>query len=150
MTYNTVNAHQFPVTINTGTSETPVWTSIQGLNTVTLSPSNSTADAGDFESAGWTKNVVVERGASVTLAGLAHYDDAGVKDPGQAAVESYGVLTGMDAIGTFRIAVPGGKAYEFAATVTDVTPFGGGKTDLATWECTLEIWDPPTIVTVEE
>ena len=146
MTYNTINAHQFPITVNTGTSETPVWTAIQGLNTVTLSPSTTTADAGDFESAGWTKNVVVERGASVSLAGLAHYDAAGVKDPGQAAVESYAATTGMDSIATFRITVPGSKAYEFSASVTDVTPFGGGNTDLAVWEATLEVWDAPTIV----
>lgn len=148
MTYNTVNAHQFPISVNTGTAESPVWTNVAGLNTVTLSPSNNTADAGDFESAGWMKNVVVERGASVQMSGLAHYDENGVKDPGQAAVESYSTQTGMDAIATFRITLPGSKAYQFSASVTDVTPFGGGKTDLATWEATVEIWDAPTIETV--
>ena len=119
--------------VNAGTEAVPVWTEIKGLRNVSHSPSTQRADAADFNSAGREEHVVVRRGDAFTFEGQALEDVAtGTQDPGQAAVEALGRATGLAAMGQFRITTAGGRQFEYKASV-QMSPFGGGHNDLATW-----------------
>lgn len=142
MSYLTVPATNFILSVETATG---VYTTVGGLDTLGYAPNTATADATTFETAGWTRQVTVSRGVTVTASGKALYDAAGAKDPGQAFVEGLGEGIGADALGTFRIELPSGDFITFDAIVTDVTPFGGGVNGLAEWSATLIMNDAPTI-----
>ena len=147
MSYDTVPASTFPLSIQTGTVEAPTWTEVAGINSITVTPSRRDADTTTFANAGWDQATVVGRGATVAAAGCAMYDASGVKDPGQVACEALADEIGTAARGTFRIALPGGKAFEFSGDV-NVTPFGGGVSDVARWEMEIRVAAPASVVTV--
>jgi len=143
MAFAAVPATNFLLSVETAPS---TFTTVGGLDTLNFAPNTATADATVFENAGWTQTTTVSRGITVTASGKALYDETGDKDPGQLAVEALGEALGAAAVGTFRIELPSGDYLEFDATVTDVTPFGGGVNGLAEWSCTLVASAAPTIV----
>lgn len=147
MAYDTIPAHNFLIQINTGTSAVPTWTPVLGVNTITPAPSKKEADTATFETAGWDRSTVVSRGLTITAAGHAMYDAAGVKDPGQVACEALAHETGPDARGEFRILTPGSKAIRFSGDVS-VTSFGGSVSDVASWSLEVKVSDWPTVETV--
>ena len=147
MSFDTVPASTFPLSIQTGTELAPVWTEVGGINSITVTPSRRDADTTTFANAGWDQATVVGRGSTVAASGFAIYDAAGVKDPGQVACEALADEIGSAARGTFRVSLPGGKAFEFTGDV-NVTPFGGGVSDVARWEMEIRVATPPSIVTV--
>lgn len=147
MSYDTVPASTFPLSIQTGTELAPAWTEVGGINSITVTPSRRDADTTTFANAGWDQATVVGRGATVAASGFALYDAAGVKDPGQVACEALADEIGAAARGTFRVTLPGGKAFEFSGDV-NVTPFGGGVSDVARWEMEIRVATPPSVVTV--
>jgi len=115
------------------------YTPILGLNTLTHSPSTTTADATDFQSAGHAEHYVVQRGDEWTLAGHVLIDvGTGTRDPGQLAVEAVAQAIGIHAAETFKITNPAGKTIVFKATA-EVTQQSGGHNDLATWQCKLTV-----------
>lgn len=122
------------------------WTPILGLNTLTHAPSTNRADAGGFDSAGRARHLVTERGDTWTLAGHALEDvTTGDRDPGQAAIEAAGKLTGPAAMRYFRITSPGGNAQIFHGSV-ELTHPGGGHNDIATWGTTIEVDGSPQYI----
>lgn len=137
MTATSVAGSNFPLDVNTGTTGTPVWTAVKGIVTLSFNETKTQQDDNSFENAGWLAKMTTARGVTVNCQGHAKYDDAGVKDAGQLAVEAYGAETGAAARGDFRIVLPGGEtAKRFTADVS-VTQFGGSVNDLATWGCEL-------------
>lgn len=144
MSYDTIPANNFPLYIQTGES---TWVKVGGINTITLTPSRRDADTTTFDNAGWDRSTTVSRGLTVTAAGFALYDAAGVKDPGQVACEAISEEIGVAARGTFRIHTPGSTAYEFTGDV-NVTAFGGGANDVAEWSIEVRVSEPTTVVTL--
>lgn len=135
-------AKNFPLEINSGTTAAPVWTPIGGINSLTISPAKNTVDTRDYNSGNWQEHMVVSRGATLSLDGQRLHDPTdGSRDPGQEEVESYAWETGAEAEAEFRVvsaSADGTVLAQFKATV-EVTPFGGGSDDLATWDVELEV-----------
>lgn len=110
---------------------------IGGLQSITHSPAKTDADTTDFDSNGRARHIPAQRGDSFSLAGQALLDSAnGDKDPGQERVEDLSRLTGLTAMGTFRLTDPGGNKATFDASV-DLTLPGGGTNDAASWGATI-------------
>lgn len=131
-------ARNFPVEINTGTSETPVWTRIESLETVTFNVSKTDAETNNFDNAGWTSHIVAMRGLEITVAGQVSLDPVTKSpSPGQAAVEALGRAVDQDAFKEFRVRRPGGKAVAFTASAM-CNPTGGGTNEAAKWTATLK------------
>ncbi len=127
----------FPIYINTGTEETPIWTRIRGISEVSPSPSSNTVDGRDFESGLWAEPMISGRGLSFSVTGFRMEDETtGARDPGQEAVEASGLLGGQAGREQYQIQGSGGKTITFTANA-EVTDFGGSQDDLASWECTL-------------
>lgn len=115
---------------------TPVWTRIKGVNTFSVEDSKTDANTSDFDSDA-DEHIPVRRGKQVTLEGYYLEDVSnGDRDPGQEAVEEYGRMVGLDALATFRMTSPGGKVFQFKASVNMGSP-GGGNDDPTNWSATL-------------
>lgn len=151
MSYQAIPAHNFPLSIQTGTDETPEWTVVGGLDTITPQPQTREADTTTFANAAWGTILVIGRGLTVSVSGKAMYDEDGAKDDGQAAVEALAEEVGRAARGTFRIALPAAdSALEFVADVKNVTPFGGGVNDPSSWSAELHVAAAPSVVSTAE
>lgn len=132
-----------PFSINTGTTNSPVWTRIKGINNLTPSPSKNDADITDFDSEGWAEHFVAGRSMEFSIAGHYLVDPLdGTRDPGQKAVEELGLEVGIDSVGTFRFSPPGEKPIEFEASA-NVTAGGGGNDDPTAWEASLTVTGKP-------
>ena len=146
MAENSVLAREFPLAINTGTTETPAWTAIEGIKSLSLAPQTKEADTNTFSNAGWETSRIVSRGLNVTCDGLAQYDADGVKDAGQAQCEAYSLLTGRAGVAEFKIDLPeSGDYYRFSGHVK-VTEFGGDVDAVSVWKMEIKVQAQPTLV----
>jgi len=106
---------------------------IKELTSFEHNPATDRVDLTDFDSTdGRKESTVVFRGDTFVLQGKAEPDD-----DGQIAVAAVAALQGDDAVAAYKISA-GGKTYDFSATA-EVKLFGGGLTDGATWQATLEV-----------
>ena len=142
-----VLSRDFDISVNTGTSGSPQWTPIAGLDEdgIAWSESGREVDFMDADDGGFAKPVPIGRGYTVTLKGARIEDaDTGERDPGQAAVEAVMDEMGPNALLEYKIESPaasGAEAITFQASAT-VTPFGGS--DKATWGAELKVYGQPT------
>jgi len=112
---------------------------IGNLRSIEHNPSTDRADMTTFSSTGGRKeSIVIFRGDTFVLQGLANPTDAG-----QAAVNTLGQNVGTAAEGAFSL-IAGGKTYAFNGTV-ETKLFGGGLTDGATWQATIEVTGAITV-----
>lgn len=140
-----VRADDFAISVNTGTEQAPQWTPIGGIRSFTITTTTNTIDTRDFDSGGWLEHIVGSRGKSFTISGAREEDEGtGARDPGQQFVEELGDKLGAEALGQFKIESPSGTTYTFYASA-EVTPFGGGLDEFATWECNLTMSGPWTV-----
>lgn len=132
------------IAINTGTAETPAWTKIQGLSTITFTFNNTTADTNDFDSNGWESHLVAMRSLEIALEGQAVLDaTTKAPEPGQAAVELSSRLVGYEAFADYQVTLPSGATITVSASST-CTPFGGGVSDASKWTANLKVNGEPT------
>ena len=146
-----LNARHYTLEINTGTSVSPTWVEVKGVNSLEVNLSSTEVDGSTFDSSdGWAEDYTVRRSATVTVSGRTLYDKvAGTYDAGQSAVNALGQLFSTDAVGDFRIVFPGGDfGLGFNATVSGTRPFGGGSDDLANFSAELKIQGAPTALTI--
>lgn len=137
---------QFKLSVSDGQTPTPQMLEIAGLTSLTHSPSDESADASHFGSAGRTQSLIVSRGDQFTASGLRMEDeDDGTRDPGQARVEALSRQIGQAAIGDYVLQFPGGGSIAFQATAS-VPLFGGGTNDLSSWEATLTVYGTPQYI----
>lgn len=139
-----VLARDWTFSINTGTTTTPAWTPILGVNSFGVSRSKNDVDTTDFASAGWTEHLVASRGWEFTLEGFHLEDTDGTRDPGQTAVEANTLLMGAASLDQYKFTSPGGKVYTFVASAVVDGP-GGGSDDATSWACTLTVSGTVTI-----
>jgi len=119
------------------------WIAIDGLNSLTHSPSISRADTTDFGSNGRAEHIVSQRAESWALAGFTIIDvGSGERDAGQARCEVLGLARGLGALGRFKITDPGGNTITFDGSC-EVTLHGGGHNDPAAWKCGIEVSGEP-------
>lgn len=153
MADNSVLAANFPVYVNTGSTETPTWTAIGGVKTVNFNPGSKTADTGTFSNAGWDSTITVSRSLQVSIEGIAQYEEVDgefVKDAGQAAVEVYGDAVGRAARGDFLIALPGNTTgLRFKGDVASVVKFGGSRDEVAQWKADINVSEPAVEIVLD-
>jgi hypothetical protein len=115
------------------------WLPIGGLQSISHSPASTNADTTDFDSNGHARHIPAQRGDSFALAGQALEDVTnGDVDPGQARCEELALLTGLNAMGSFRVTSAGGNVKMFDGSA-EVTLPGGGTNDAASWACTVTV-----------
>ena len=134
-----VLARDFQFHLNTGTDAVPVWTVVEGIDSLAHAPTTNRADTRHFTDGARLKHMVASRGDAFTLTGKYQEDpDTGDRDAGQEACEEWAALSGPDSIKTFRITSPGGTTVSFGASA-EVQRFGGGLDDPATWQLAVEV-----------
>ena len=134
------------ITVATLTAEGSGYTQINGLTTLTHSPSSTDADTTDFNSNGFEEHMKAARGTTWQMDGHTLEDiGTGARDPGQLLCEQLGQQVGPLSIGAFRITSPGGNAVEFNGSI-DVTLGGGANNDAATWKATIKVTGQPTFL----
>lgn len=112
---------------------------IEGLESLTHSPSTERADTTGFDENGRPTHIVAQRGDSWAMTGHAVEDVAtGARPAGQTRCEDLAKLIGLSAEGKFRLTSPGGNAIVFNATV-ELTHPGGAHNDPASWGISVEI-----------
>lgn len=138
-----VLSRDFTISVNTGTSGSPTWTPIGGLDEDGISISTDVRDVDfmDADDDGFAKPVPIGHSYTVSLKGsrIENADD-GTRDAGQAALEAVQDEVGLDALLEFQIESPaasGGEVLTFGAW-PNVTAFGGGEK--ATWEAELRVY----------
>jgi hypothetical protein len=122
---------------------------IKGLDTITPENKTTDADMSTKDSVDGDGNQIervlpARRGKSWKLEGKYYVDPAdGVRDPGQAAVEALGIVTGEDAVDTFSFLPAGaliGGLQTFKGTVTLNEIGGGDKDEPAKWSVTINYY----------
>lgn len=125
-----------------------VWLPIGGLTTATVNPAENeeTVDATTFGSDGHYEQLVMQRGASITLEGFKLQDpDTGDLDPGQARCEELATETGVASLGSIRFRHPADAEWKVWPEATfSVGEQGGGNNDLVSWSCTITRSGAPT------
>jgi len=144
MTATPIEAHNFPVFINTGTSAEPVWTRIKNLNNVLPEHGSKEVDITDQDTAGFSKTMITSRSYKLTLEGFKAYDEDGVGDPGQVAVEVLNGQTGPDAVGDFLLVEPGDKGRRIKGHVTISNDRGGKVEEVVAWKAVVSAIEKPT------
>ena len=124
--------------VNTGTALAPVWVAIEGLDSVTITNAETSADTSDFDDEGWGSSIVAMRNQTVMLAGKSKMDPVTrAPMPGQAFVEALGEIVGDGGYGDFRITRPSGSRRRFEAVVK-CDPYGGGIGEASKWTAELK------------
>ncbi|HLT68571.1 MAG TPA: hypothetical protein VKZ72_00310 [Acidimicrobiales bacterium] len=142
MAITEIPARGFKFELNTGTNGSPNWVPIAGIDTFSHTPTTNRADTRHFEDGGRLRHWVASRGDQFTLSGKRQEDpDTGDRDPGQEAVEAWAQEVGPGSIKQFRITSPGGNVLTFEASA-EVTLFGGGNDDPASWQVVIEVSGP--------
>lgn len=145
------------IAINTGTTEVPVWTLVDGVKSLAHAPSSTDANTRHMTDGGRTASMKASRGDVFTATGVRQSDpETGDRDPGQVAVELLGTKVGHESIAGFKVTLLDGEELTFDAHV-QVSPFGGGgEDDPNAWSATItvtgdlnssEAIDPPAIIT---
>jgi hypothetical protein len=143
--YSAVPAHNFPLYVKSGVT----FIKVEGITNLTPSATKKAADTTSYDENGWTKELIVSRGMTVSITGQSLYSAAGDKAPGQAACELLSVELGAAAVGTFQVHQPyGTDAWEFEGSVNVSAPYGGAVDGIATWNMELTVLNEPEIVTV--
>lgn len=122
--------------------ETPgTWMDIKGLTAATINPAENeeVVDATTFGSDGHYEQLVMQRGASITLEGFKLQDpDTGDLDPGQERCEELATETGVASLGSIRFRHPMDSEWRVWPEATfSLGEQGGGNNDLVSWSCTI-------------
>lgn len=131
--------------INTGTTSSPVWTPVRGLNKIEMPLNHTEVDTSDFDSDGHSDSLTTFLSWQIDFEGFEGFtDDTGspVEDPGQEEIRSKALVTGSDAYAEVRMyRTDNGKGYEGRASVKwngtggdlkGVEPFNGSLTGAGT------------------
>ena len=138
-------ARDFTFSINTGTTLSPTWTAIGGLNTWGWKEDATDKEATDFNDNGWGSSLITARRATCSLKGSALLDTvAGTKDAGQAAVEASARLMGSAGVKEYKIEANGvdDSAITFSASAK-LAETGDKHDDLLPWGAELMINGEP-------
>lgn len=139
MAVTEILARQHTFQLNTGTVESPSWTTISNVDQFSHSASGNDADTTTFDDGGFMTHMKASRSHEFSITCKAQEDpDNGDKDAGQAACEAWARLVGPTSVKQFRITTPAGNTLVFLCTAV-VNLTGGGNDDVAPWELTLTV-----------
>lgn len=118
--------------VNTGTSETPIWTGVFGVQEFKPTKDSTTQDSSDFDSEGWKNETLTALGwgAELKVRRGTTRDDPEAYDPGQEVLRlaSDEMGTGNEVEVRYYEVTEGGPAVEAYQGFCGVTwePDGGG------------------------
>lgn len=113
----------FLIKVNTGTTQSPVWTSVGGQRGATLSMTTAEADTTNKDSDGWHEGLPTIRSWSISGDGLIIETDTGFGELLDAYINNTQV--------SVQLATAGTKKYSGLATLTDFSydaPYDGEAT----------------------
>lgn len=144
-------ARGWTVEIRTGgTDETPTFTEVGGVNSVSAGRSKTNADTSDFASGGWDEHLPASRSRNLTVG--AHFledVDTGDRDAGQVAVEDLADLVDVEGIGQLRFTSRGGNGFTANGSF-DVSAIGGDRNAATSWGFTFDVSGAPTPLEPED
>lgn len=132
-------ARDWRVDVDTGTTETPVWTQVRAITSFTPTVSATTQDDSDYDSDGWGSDAITMRKWSLTMTVGRKEQQDQANDPGQEALREASDQFGPAAVVHVRWYEKhkdDGEAYEGYALV-NWEPQGGDTTSLKTVNVTL-------------
>lgn len=141
-----VLARNWKIEVDTSGTATPTWTKVGGVNTFTLSNDKTDTDTTDFDSGGFDEHMVAGRSNAISFEGFFLEDATGVRDAGQAYIETKAEAVGPGAMAKLRITSPGGKAKQYNGSFS-VGDVGGGNNDSTSWGANFTVSGKPTAVT---
>jgi len=105
-----VSGVDFLVKVNTGTEQTPVWTTVGGQRNATLNLESDAIDTTSKDSNGWHEELVGINNWSIEFDGLILEDDTGYMELEEAYMNKSLVMV--------QLSTPAGKTYTGKARVT--------------------------------
>jgi hypothetical protein len=140
-------ARNFTFELNTGTIAVPNFVAVEGIDNLTHTPATVRSEARTFDDVGRSRHIVASRGDTFAFTGKYKVDEAtGARAPGQEAVEAWANEFGPlpNGIKQCRITDTSGLNVITFNGSAEVTRFGGGNDDAATWGFTVEVDGPIT------
>lgn len=141
MALRSLLAKDWTLEVNTGGGESPVWTTVKGLTSMSFTLDAETEDDADFDNDGWGSSVVTQRSWTLEIEGRRKRDAeaAGFQpDPGQEFLRQAGLIVGLDANVHVRWYRKDGAPDAFEGTAAVQYGGGGGEvTDLEPFEVEL-------------
>ena len=116
------------------------WLPISSLSEVTIDPSadSAKADVTTFDSGGSYEVRMMQRGATMTLAGFLVKDDTlGTQDTGQARIVTLAKATGEASLGQIRRRFPADNQWTVWTATFEEAKFGGKTNDESSWGATV-------------
>jgi hypothetical protein len=113
------------------------WLGIDGINKGTVNPGSNSANADitTFSSAGQYEQLMMQRGASISLEGFRVTDlTTGVQDAGQARCETLATAVGYASQGKFRFRDPLDTVWKVWTATFEIGEQGGGNNDPKSWK----------------
>lgn len=143
-------ARHWGIEVESATAGT--WIEVGGLTSVGWDRSVSAEDTGDFQSDGWSEDMVLERGRSMSLEGRYLTDitsglTLGDRDPGQLRIEALSDVIGPAAEGRVRITDPAGDVWTQRAHFNG-GPTIGDKGAISGWSAEISLQGAPTYTPV--
>lgn len=140
MTQRRINARDIIVEIESSTPDS--WLPIERLQNVVVNfgENEETADVTDYESDGAYEQEIMQRGASMTLEGLALEDDStGALPPGRGRVEEMAGedKVGSDSLGRVRFRSPRSQTWRIWTCTVSLGEQGGATNDKVSWSATI-------------
>lgn len=119
---------------------TPTWITVTQLTSATHNPAENeeTTDTTTFDSDGDYEEVVMQRGASLSLEGFLRKDGTtGAKDAGQQRIEELAKLKGVESLGAVRFRHPMDTVWTKWDATFSQGEQGGGTNDMTSWSATV-------------
>ena len=107
--------------INTGTGNTPTWSSIADCETFEVSFDNGVEEWTPFESEGWVRRLMTAKNITITVSGKRNVGDTGNNFVAGLAFEN-----GRDAEADFKWTFKDGTEVVFEGSPINVTALGSG------------------------
>lgn len=117
----------------------PVWAQVGAVDTFTLSrnANGANVETTDFDSDGEYEGQMMQRGASLQLAGKRKYTgDPATPDAGQAACDALAAETGEASLGGVRFRHTDETSWEVWTAYAEPADNGGGNNDKSGWGVT--------------
>lgn len=140
MTQRKINARSIILEVETAVADT--WLRVENLASVTVNRAENeeAVDTTDYDSQGAYEQEILQRGASLALAGLELKDSAtGALQPGRARVEQLAGedMLGSDSLGRYRFRHPMSTTWRIWTATTSVGETGGETNAKSAWAATI-------------
>lgn len=145
-----INARDVIIEVSDG-SDSSTWVEVDGLNSITINQSENeeVAETTTFSSQGQYEQEIMQRGATLELAGFIYKKSDGTRDPGQARLEEVGLLVAEESVTPVRFRYPVDTEWTIWDATVTIGEKGGGNNNKSAWACTLTRSGDSTTATVD-